>query len=185
MAGKFDWFAGELLSIQPAEGGYYAELPELNWSTTRPTYMEAYGAALDRILDEPGGSGTDIASKKFLADSKAQVARLKKGLADARRKYEAVRLTVDRIEGEIAENKERLKETEQKLEDASGPVPDTKQILEQESQVRRFMDMMFSAGKPEKHVRAAVRIYRDMDGDGDLDVMTSYSGSRKRLVSQD
>lgn len=109
-----DLFQGELMSIQPAEEGYYVEIPAFGWSRVYPDYSSAFSAALAAIEEYKEG----------------ELAKLTGG-------------------------------------------------------IQRILEYFFGADTPVKgHCRIGIKPYKDVDGDGDMDIRYSITQSRYRSIRQ-
>jgi hypothetical protein len=155
------WYDDELMSIQPEEGGFYIELPEMDWNGVFPTYEEAMQAALSEV---------DAVNEKVPASVHK--------LQELRREQAKLAAKMQAVHKEILAEQARL--------DASTCVEkytDTLEMLEQRGQIERHVRLFFAGRDPGDHVRCSVSLYNDIDKDGDLDVMTYASSGRRKLVT--
>ncbi len=172
---KWDPFAGELMSIQDNLNGYYAEIPDLQESRWSSSYRQALDWALDTIEQHKGSGALDDLCWKRKA-LKDVMALRRETITDLHNQFnhlhDLVRLDEAKLDG-ISE--------EIKVASASDvDLSDELEIAEQADGIGGVLERFFDG--TDKHRRIGINIYRDHDGDGDLDVSFSVTGSKKKFV---
>jgi hypothetical protein len=174
---KWNPFEGELMSIQDTvDGYYYVEIPDLNWSSRYPWHDRAFDAALEQIAVHKDSDELD--------DLVLERRRLQKCIAARNEHIEKLRYQIAVQEKVNFDDQEQINEITEQIENINSTevdLSDEREIAEQASGIRRVLAKFFDDS--DKHRRIGINIYRDYDGDGDLDVSFSVTGSKKRFVT--
>ena len=167
-----DPYEGEVMSVHHEnDGTYYVEIPELGWNDSGyETPQEAARCALEiaRGAIENAEEAFDLSKMHSqVEEAKVQMDIAKKNLAHFKKEW---RKKEERLQ--YVQSAWNAKELSEGL----------KELPEDEPRVMRAMKMFFGEDSSYPAEAVAFKLYRDVDGDGDMDHAFVAWSRRKKLV---